>query len=129
MTLYPPIEFHGCSLLRALLGETKDLAYRDAAAFGAAITLPQKMSIVFMVSGPGLSLSVCRTSCSIFAVPGPCKILPPGQHPSRAADSSDTRTTCGYSRSRGAAVPGECVHWLKQYLALMTTLIMQDEGA
>ncbi|EIW62726.1 uncharacterized protein TRAVEDRAFT_43062 [Trametes versicolor FP-101664 SS1] len=48
---YPPIQFDGCSLQRALTDETSDLVGREAAAFGAAASLPQKMSIILMFSG------------------------------------------------------------------------------
>ncbi|KAL1945900.1 hypothetical protein VTO73DRAFT_1902 [Trametes versicolor] len=51
VTLFSPIEFHGCSLLRALLGETNDVVDRDAAAFRAGVCLPQKMSIILMFPG------------------------------------------------------------------------------
>lgn len=51
--LYPPIQFYGCSLQRALTEEMSAVVDGEAAAFGAVASLPQKMSIVLMVSASG----------------------------------------------------------------------------
>ncbi|OJT08810.1 hypothetical protein TRAPUB_316, partial [Trametes pubescens] len=49
--LYPPIQYGGCSLQRAITDETSDLVDSEAAAFGAVVSLPQKMSIILMFPG------------------------------------------------------------------------------
>lgn len=51
--LYPPIPFYGCSLQRALTDEMSAVVDSETAAFGAALSLPQKMSIILMVSAFG----------------------------------------------------------------------------